>query len=431
MSRQSGRQAVRQSGRQAVTFATALGIALAIASPAVAQSDVSAGPSLLEKAGATVTLRTGLWSSTRELDADGPFGAAMLWGKIARPITDRASFLVDGWTSLRGPFEDGRARGELREAFVTFASGPIELRAGRQIIAWGRADGINPTDNLTAQDLTLLAPDDSDRRLGSTAVRLTYSFRDISATAIWLPEFRSHRIPVPAGLGDIDGAESEWGAKQFALRIEQTGRAIDWSVSGFRGRDLSPDLGVPDRPSLSHNDVRVIGADAAGNVGRFGLRGEVAYTDTEDSDGTNPFVQNPFLAAVAGADRTYREHLNINVQYLYRFVAHFRSPDADAPSFVNLVAIEQAALTGQTRRHQHGASARISYKWFHDTLEAEVAAAGFARPSGSVLRPKITYAVSDRMKVLVGGELYRGDRASQFGLLRDNSGAFAEARWSF
>jgi hypothetical protein len=157
----------------------------------------------------------------------------------------------------------------------------------------------------------------------------------------------------------------------------------------------------------------------------------VAYTDTEDADGTNPFVKNPFLAAVAGADRTFHEHLNVNVQYLYRFVAHFRSPDPDAPSLVNLVALQQAALTGQTRRHQHGASARISYKWFHDTLEAEVAAAGFARPSGSVLRPKITYAVSDRMKVLVGGELYRGDRASQFGMLRDNSGAFAEARWSF
>jgi len=421
-------------------------IALALASPALAQNDVSAGPSLLEKAGATVTLRTGLWSSTRELDADGPFGAAMLWGKVARPITDRASFLVDGWTSLRGPFDEGRARGELREAFVTFASGPIELRAGRQIIAWGRADGINPTDNLTPQDLTLLAPDDSDRRLGSTAVRVTYSFRDISATAIWLPEFRSHRIPVPAGLGDIDGAETEWGAKQFALRIEQTGRAIDWSVSAFRGRDLGPDLGPSGHQaigpsgqqassesalSLAHHDVRVIGADAAGNVGRFGLRGEVAYTDTEDSDGTNPFVKNPFLAAVAGADRTYREHLNINVQYLYRFVAHFRSPDPDAPVFMNLVAAEQAALSGQTRRHQHGASARISYKWFHDTLEAEVAAAGYAQPRGYTLRPKVTYALSDRVKLLVGGELYRGDAASVFGMMRRNSGGFAEVRWSF
>jgi len=134
---------------------------------------------------------------------------------------------------------------------------------------------------------------------------------------------------------------------------------------------------------------------------------------------------------VAGGDRTFNEHLNVNIQYLYRYVAHFGVPAPSDSPFENLVAIEHAVLSGQTRRHQHGASTRVSYKWFHDTLEAEVAAAGYARPRGGVLRPKLTYAVSDRMKVLVGGEFYRGNAASTFGVLRENSGAFAEMRWSF
>jgi hypothetical protein len=430
-------KAGRLAGQQASKVLSFIA-ALAIASAASAQTDVPPAPSLLEQAGATLTLRAGIWSSTRELDRDGPFGAGILWGKISRPITKDVSFLVDGWTSLRGPFEDGKARGELREAFVTYARGPIEIRAGRQIIAWGRADGINPTDNLTGQDLTLLAPDDSDRRIGATAVRFTYSFGDISATAIWLPEFRSHRIPVPSELGELDASASEWGAKQFAVRIEQTGRAVDWSLSGFRGRDLNPDLGLAGQQasglaglSLSHHDVTVIGADATGNVGRFGLRAEAAYVRTEDRDGLDPFVKNPFLAVVAGADRTYREHLNVNVQYLYRYVSHFEPPVSSASPFEDLVAMQHAVLSGQARRHQHGASARVSYKWFHDTLEAEIAGAGYASPRGGVLRPKITYAVSDRMKVLFGGELYRGNAASTFGIMRDNSGGFAEVRWSF
>ena len=415
-------------------------VLLTLASSASAQSDVPPAPSFLEQMGATLTFRAGLWSSTRELDPDGPFGAGMLWGKIARPITPQISVAADGWMSLRGPFEDGHARGELREAFVTFSHGPIEVRAGRQIIAWGRADGINPTDNLTGQDLTLLAPDDSDRRLGATAVRLTYSLGDVSATAIWLPEFRSNRIPVPAALGDLPASASEWRAEQFAVRIEQTGREVDWSLSAFRGRDLNPDLGIGRQASgpagqqglsLSHHDVLVIGADAAGNVGRYGLRAEAAYVRTEDRGGVDPFVKNPYLSVVAGGDRTFREHMNVNIQYLYRYLAHFESPGSSGSPFVDLVAQSQAALSGQTRRHQHGASARVSYKWFHDTLEAEVAAAGYARPRGGVLRPKITYAVSDRMKLLVGGEFYRGNAASVFGILRDNTGGFAEIRWSF
>ena len=88
-------------------------------------------------------------------------------------------------------------------------------------------------------------------------------------------------------------------------------------------------------------------------------------------------------------------------------------------------------ISQQMRQSQHGASARVSYKWLHDTLEAEVAAAGYARPRGYVVRPKVTYAVSDRMKLLIGGELNRGDAASVFGMQRNNSGGFAEVRWSF
>ena len=405
---------------------------LAIASPAPAQTEATASPNRLEQIGATVTLRTGVWSSTRELDGDGPLGAAMLWGKLTRPVSERVSVLIEGWTALEGPFEDGEARGELREAFVTFASGPLEIRAGRQIFAWGRADGINPTDNLTGQDLTLLAPDDSDRRLGAAAVRTTLTHRDVSVTAIWLPEFRPHRVPLPPIVGELTASGSEWRPEQFAFRVEQTGRAIDWSVSAFNGRDLNPDLGLrAARLALTHHKVRVLGADATGNLGRFGLRAEAAYVHTEDALGQTPFIKNPFLSVVAGADRTYREHMNVNVQYLYRFVTDFEPPASPEEPFADAVARQQAALSGQTRRHSHGASARLSYKWLHDTLEGEIAAAGFRRPWGVTVRPKVSYAVSDRMKLVIGGELYRGDAASTFGILRDNSGVFAEVRWGF
>lgn len=432
-----------------------LAAVLAMAPPAFAQSDVPPAPSILEQAGATVTFRAGIWSSTRELDPEGPLGAGMLWGKAARPITDHVSFGFDGWASLRGPFDDGHARGEVREAFVTLTSGPFEVKAGRQIIAWGRADGINPTDNLTGQDLTLLVPDDSDRRLGATAVRASYALGDITATAIWIPEFRSHRIAIPSALGDLARSESEWGAKQFAARIEQTGRAIDWSVSAYRGRDLNPDLageqvsglageqvsglagervsGLAGEQAISlvHHDLRVFGVDAAGNVGRYGLRAEAAYVVTDDRSGTDPLVKNPFLSVVAGADRTVHEHMNVNVQYLYRFVRASRSAGEQVSSADSPWAQMESIFSGQTRTHQHGASARVSYKWWHDTLEAEVAAAGYADPRGGVLRPKISYAVTDRIKLLTGGEIYRGRATSNFAMLRDNSGGFVEMRWSF
>ncbi len=410
---------------------------LALAQDSTEKTD----PSLLQEAGVTGSIRFGYWSSTRNMDPEDHLGAGMIWLKSTRQVSSRVSFLIEGWTALRGPAGNGNATGELREAFVDLRFGRLDVRAGRQIIAWGRADGLNPTDNLTGEDLTLLAPDDDDRRLATTAVRASYYLRDVSVAGLWLPEFRGHRFPLPAAPGvAVVRDRPEWPGDQWALRVEQTGRAVDWSVSYFDGRDLTPDLGVrlstamPDsQPAIavSHHRVQVLGADMAANLGRIGLRAEGAYVETEDGAGRDPFTKNPFLFVVVGGDRTFREYLNVNVQYLYRFVRGHRNGQAGLSPTEAGVAELQGILNSQVTRVQHGASFRVSYKWLRETLEGECAAAGFIGPDGLALRPKVTYTVTDHWKVLAGAEIYRGDSSSVFGLLRPNSTAFLEARWSF
>lgn len=398
-------------------------------------------PGLLQEAGLTGSVRAGYWSSTRNLDPADHLGAGMIWLKSTRQMSSRLSFLVEGWTALRGPAGDGDATGELREAFVDLRLGSLDIRAGRQIIAWGRADGLNPTDNLTGEDLTLLAPDDDDRRLGTAALRASYYLRDVSVTGFWLPEFRGHRFPLPPtpGPGFVRDRPG-WPGDQWAVRVERTGRAVDWSMSYFHGRDLTPDLGVrlaaatAEREAaiaLTHHRVRVFGADMAANVGRIGLRAEGAYADTEDGAGRDPFTKNPSLFVVVGGDRTFGEYLNLNVQYLYRFVRGDRSVPTGLSPTEGAVAMLQRILNGQVARTHHGGSFRVSHKWLRETLEGECAAAGFVGPDGLALRPRASYAVTDHWKVLVGAEIYRGDSSSVFGLLRPNSTAYLEVRWSF
>jgi hypothetical protein len=398
--------------------------------------DGSSTPGWLERVGVSGSLRTGAWTSTRDLDNNGPIGAAVAWAKLTRPVSQRVSVFGEGWTALAGPAGHDRLRGELREGYVNVTFGKWEIRAGRQIIAWGRADGVNPTDNLSGQDLTLLTSDDNDRRLGATAARVSYYMGDVAASVIWLPEFRPGRIPLPAGpdnIADIPPT-TQWQPAQWAVRLGQTGHAVDWSVSAFSGHDLSPDLRAEDdasRLSLTYHRVRVFGADAAWNIGRYGLRTEVAYVDTADPKGVDPFTKNPFFFGVAGGDRTFGERLNLNVQYILRVVRNFASAPATAPPFVHFVALEEAGFSNQARRVQNGATLRLSDKWRHDTLDAEIAAVAYAAPRGVAIRPKASYAVSDRLKVVAGADLYRGDASSLFGILRDNSGAYLEFRWSF
>jgi len=236
------------------------------------------------------------------------------------------------------------------------------------------------------------------------------------------------------------------------VRLEQTGGAVDWSASYFRGFDLAPDLGVGVAAGLQarfqdqapvihieHHRVRVLGGDMAANLGRFGLRAEGAYVQSDDPRGRDPFVKNRFVFVVAGVDRTFGGRLNLNVQYLSRYVLD--DPEAGLKTrndegatdggFASGVAAQQAILNSQTRHVQHGASFRIAYTWWHETLEAECAAVTYAHPSGGALRPKVAYAVTDSWKVLAGAEILRGEASSLFGLLQGNSTGYAELRWSF
>ena len=381
----------------------------------------------------TGSVRAGYWSSTRDLDRRAPLGAGMLWVKVRAPLSGRATLLTEGWAALRGPPDSSNATVELREAFITIASRALDVRLGRQILAWGRADGVNPTGNLAAEDLTLLTPDDGDRRLGTTTAVASYFVAGASLSGVWLPEFRGDRFPLPRG-GSFLNERRAWPGDQWALRVERTGGSVDWSASLFQGLDLTPDLTLTATPGLTalrHHRIRVVGADAATALGRFGVRAEAAYVHTADGAGTDPFIKNPFLFAVVGADRTFDGRFNLNVQYVLRRVARYRPvADDDAPD-VAVLATQQAILSSQTRRTQYGGSMRASYLWLHETLETEWAAVAYVTPRGIAMRPKVTYSLSDRVSAIVGAEVFRGTSGSVFRLLRPNSVTFLEARWGF
>jgi hypothetical protein len=420
----------------ALAFAL-IGIGRARAQTPASEPRPEAAPSAFGLADVSGSIRAGYWSSTRNLDDVAPFGVGTVWLKASHRLSPRVSFLAEGWAAIQGPPDHPYADGDLREGYVDLRFGGLDVRAGRQIIAWGRADGINPTDNLSGQNFRLLTPDDADRRLGTTAVRASYYVRDVSVTGVWLPEFRGHvfALPAPPPGVQVVNDDPRWPGNQWAVRAEQTGHAIDWSVSYFRGRDMSPDIAAIDTGAqsirVSHHPLQAFGADIATNAGRFGLRAEGAYVRTADPEGRDPFTKNPYLFIVAGADRTLGGRLNLNVQYLFRYVQSDAAPASGLSDFSFEIEALQAIVNNQSRRVQHGASIRVGYKWLHDTLEAEFAAAGYAHPEGAILRPKVSYAMTDRWKVLVGAEIFRGQPASSFGLLRRNSTGYVEARWSF
>jgi hypothetical protein len=327
---------------------------------------------------------------------------------------------------------------DLREAYVETTFGPLDIRLGRQVIVWGRADKFNPTDTLTTKALTLLTTDDEDQRLGITSLALTYNWNDYRLIAVWQPEWRQPNYPIPPlsgiALTETDPVDA-W--QQAALKLDRSGGKVDWSVSYFYGFNRAPDLkpqglsGSTLNIALSHQRIHVAGADAATALGPLGLRAEVAYTHTVDGAGTDPTSQNPSLYGVLGTEYSPVENLTFFGQFVYRHVFNYVDPNSIADLTNANLARQVALLSNQLFENQYGASLRVAHKAFHDTLESELTVVGYLQGGGWLVRPKITYALNDSWRLIGGAQFYGGGADTFFGRLQSLSSGFAEARFYF
>jgi hypothetical protein len=385
-------------------------------------------------------IRADYYRSSKTLDDDTDYLGATAQIKALPSLTGN----LDGKLELRitnpAVGEGAETRSRLLEGYATIHFESADLRIGKQVVAWGRADGINPTDNLTPRDFTVLLPFEDDQRFGTTAVKLdTFLSQEHTFTIFATPFFEPSKIPLlTAGRTIIETTPARTLPNtEVGLKLNKVGEGFDWSVSYFRGFSLLPNMRLIGSTSagptleLHYDRITVLGADFARNYGRLGLRGEVAYVDTADRAGTDPGVKNPYLYWVAGVDRTFLDNLNVNLQFFQRRVRRYQNPEAIADPLERSIAIQNTVLDGQRDRLNNGISFRVSKKWFNDILEAEIFAVVNLTRNDHFVRPLLTYAFSDQWKGTIGAEFYRGAEDTQYGGLKRNRGVFVELRYGF
>lgn len=392
----------------------------------------------MAQAGITGSLRGGYWSSNRRLDDEKDIGVASAWLKLDKKLDSGIGLFAEGYVANEDVFGDRLDEHRLREGYVEGRKGNFDYRVGKQIVAWGRTDRLNPTDNLTPRDATLLAGDIDEDRFGSLAAKGSWNFdAHTSVTGVWIPQFRPNVVPLPLRPGIVFQENIPDSARQWALKFDQSGKTIDWSVSWFDGFDLSADISPGPMTAagqvvkLDHHRIRVLGADAATTRGSFRFAAEAAYVRTEDPDGIDPGIKNPFAYGVLGVERDYPDNFTVIVQAFVREVMHYSNPEAIANPAVRAIAVQQAVVNYQYDRRQQGVSARIDKKWFNETLEAELAATALLNRDGYVVRPRMIYMWSDSIKLIAGYEYFRGSDKTTYGLLEKNRTLYSEVRWYF
>ncbi|KAF0114524.1 MAG: hypothetical protein FD149_1814 [Rhodospirillaceae bacterium] len=85
-------------------------------------------------------MRGGAWSRDRTLDKNNGVGASFLWLRANPDLAPSLKARVEGWIGTQRLFDAGQTKGELREGHVRYTGDVVDVRIGRQIVVWGRAE---------------------------------------------------------------------------------------------------------------------------------------------------------------------------------------------------------------------------------------------------------------------------------------------------
>ena len=377
------------------------------------------------------------WSSNRNLDDRRGVSSTLClanW-RLALGETSRLSF------NARAQYSDNKSGGQVREAYLDQEFGAVSLRMGRQIIAWGRADRINPSDVLSPRDFRLLSSEDDDQRDGINAVKLRYTIApELSATLV-AAQFQAHQVPQGSLPINIVKAAKPHRA-EWAAKLDHAGSGIDWSVFLFDGYDRNTRyrltfLGAA-APILlgDYERVKAVGGDIASASGPWTLRAEFSHSQLSIKCGECPENKRVVTRLVAGVDRDVIGTLNINLQFFgIQRTGKQSIVTTQIPLAVNegLNRINEG-LNRINREFAHietGVAIRVSDRILNEKLKWEFSVTHDFTGHSTLLRPRLSYAINDQIIVSLGADKYVGRQQTYFGSLAKNSSQYLSINVAF
>jgi len=372
------------------------------------------------------------------------------YGETSLKLRVRKDTFGDAFTEIR--FRHGTELNSqisevaLRECYVNIYTGHFDFRIGHQIIVWGRADGYNPTNNLTPQNMLVRSADEDDRREGNFLLRGNVSYYPIRLEGILVPAYSSSILPLdlfPLLEGvKLSGQEmpgTNLNRVGFALKLNLELAAFDGSISWFHGYNPMPGVtGMIDGTEIMVRTkpyrATVIGADFSTTIGSIGLRGEFAWRDPEGNYEAEAHIPNPDLQYILGIDKQYGD-FSIILQYIGRSVIDFTTltlsplPDDD---MIDLLFEKNRMIASQMDECSHTISVRPALTLMHEILTLEVMSMFNLTTKERMIRPKISYAMADALTLTAGGEFYTGPENTLYGTIDEAlSAIFIELKTSF
>jgi len=352
---------------------------------------------------------------------------------------------------------------EFNEAYVDisdFLVQKLDVKIGRQRIAWGTADKFNPTDNLNPKDLEDIF--DFGRHLGSNAIKVSYYLESYTLTGVYIPVFTPAVLPPSDWLQAFGGPTSLPPGMQlrsarntvvlpennfnessmYAFKVATTVLDYNVSLSYSNGRDDLPlvtgvtilpvdTLGMVDANStMQYPKMQVIGADMAGQIFNIGVWAEAAVFLPRKYNLVTSFVSppntqqqpsialddKPYTKYVIGGDYTFANGLYVNAQYIHGLF-HERGNENLEEYFV--FALRQSFFNDVLKITFAGGTIEVTD--LKDIWNNYAFALG----------PEIAYYPIDNAEILIGAYIIDGKPTTTLGRVKDNDEVYFKVKYSF
>ncbi len=349
---------------------------------------------------------------------------------------------------------------DIREAYIDILKFPLknfDIRIGRQRIAWGTADKINPTDNLNPLDLEDIW--DFGRRLSSNGIKIDGYLKDFNLSYIFIPRFtpavlpegdwfnsKNSQINLPIGITPLNITNSiampDYTIKNSlnGARLKKNLFGFDLSLSYANTRDGIPILTnttiVPAGMSgevniyntLSFPKMQILGFDFAGGIKDIGIWAECAIFFPESLNYRIDMSQlgmgvidslildkKPYAKYVIGADYTFKNGIYINLQYAHGF---FYERGEEIEDYL-LAGLEWKLL--EERLKLMPINSGLEIKDFSD----------IKNNYAFVYMPELSYKPVEDCEISTGLRIIDGKEGTNFGMMKEKDEFFLKGKYSF
>lgn len=338
-----------------------------------------------------------------------------------------------------------RNRVYLDEAYIDMYFKKWDLRVGKQIMSWGKADGFNPSNILNAVDYSDVL-DTEDENIGVYALNAKWYIGSMELQFVYSPIFTSSVLPsvnsrwqseMPTSV-NIDGnnyptiynaieerPKDRLSNGQFALRLSKSFNNLDFSVSYFIGYNDIPEI-IQSNVTVNEDNMatidikqkfyrqQVLSGDFSWALGKYILKGEGGLHFPSDIPNDKPYFQY-----VLGVDRRFSigdNSLLIILQWMHEIKSkniEYSSRDFNHLFQKNIMCRLEMEFSGNSKISLQGMYS-LKYDDFY-------------------IRPEYSYNIADGLNLSVACDILGGNK-SKNGLFygySDNSRVQVKLKYSF